>query len=235
MHALPPRLPAAFLLASLAEAAPPCGPPTTSRVADPRGSRLPAALTWARARAGGGGVPAAHRAAGRRSGARSRRPQLPGAETEAEGGASRAAGSRQGGAGGRAGAGPARCRRARARARRKPPGTPAPALTGPRRAHPSPWQRRAGQYAASHGLPDPPLVVIERGREFKLGSGARARLRGVAGAEAGLCGLGARDSHLLSLQTPFRLLFSFPPRMWGAEEVAGNTSFARSGSPIKRY
>lgn len=94
VHALPPRLPAAFLLAALAEVARPADSP--SPASPTPGSWLPAALTWARARAGGGGVPAAHRAAGRRSGARSRRPQLPGAETEAEGGASPAAGGARG-------------------------------------------------------------------------------------------------------------------------------------------
>lgn len=138
------------------------------------------------------------------------------------------------GARGRAGAGTARRRRARARARRKPPGTLAPALTGPRRAHPSPGQQRAGQYAASRGLPGPALVVIRRGREFKLGLGARARLRGVAGAEAGLWPRSSGGS-LAHPAQPFRLLFSFPTGMWGAEEVAGSTCFARSGSPIKWY
>lgn len=109
---------------------------------------------------------------------------------------------------------------------------PAPGPTGPTRHL---GNHGAGQSAASYGLPGQALVIIRRGREFK-GLGARTRLRGVTRAGAGLC---QRSSRMLirspcTTSSPSLFLPHFPSssRMWGAEEVAGNTCFAYSGRSI---
>lgn len=155
LHALPPRVPTPFLPSaspffSLAEAASPADLPTRPASASPC-PWPPVALTSARARAGGGGVPAAHRAASRGRGAASWRPHVLGAVTEAEGGAPSAGGPRRArGARGHAGAAPSRRRWARARARRAEAGQGgnrraplAPTqLLDPAGAHPSPRQPR---------------------------------------------------------------------------------------------
>lgn len=95
--------------------------------------------------------------------------------------------------------------------------------------------RGAGQSAASCGLLGRALVVVQRGREFKVGLGARARLRGVAVRARGRGG-GTRGAHLPTLHVLFAFSFLFPlfpcSRMRGTQEVAGNTCFANSGRPI---
>lgn len=234
LHVLPPRLPDPW---------PPLSWPFWPRRTAPPapGSRAPrpprpAAVTSTRARAGGGGVPAAHRAAGRGAGAGSWRSPVLGAETEAEGGAPRVGGPRGAcGAGGRAGAAPPSADRCGPG--REPAGALNPsAAAGPRLAHPSPRQPRRRPIRTSCGLPVPALVVVGRGREFKVGLGARARLRGVAGAPAGL----PQSWGYAALPPPrhrLRLFFSFPTappssRMWGAEEVTGNTFVAHNALPL---
>lgn len=70
--------------------------------------------------------------------------------------------------------------------------------------------RGAGQSAASCGLLGRALVVVQRGREFKVGLGARARLRGVAVRARGRGG-GTRGAHLPTLHVLFAFSFLFPP------------------------
>ena len=194
-----PEVPASFLLAasllaSPAEAARPAELPTAPESPAPQ-PQPPAALTLARARAGGGRVPAAHRAAVRGSRARKLAAADPGG-VDGGGGrrapSGRPAGNALGGGargdrplqlptGANLGAaglgGPGR----------KPPGNPRPRPArlwdpaGPTRHL---GNRGAGQSAASCGLPGWALVVVKRGREFKVGLG-RGRGRGAGPVRAG--------------------------------------------------
>lgn len=98
--------------------------------------------------------------------------------------------------------------------------------------------RGAGQSAASCGLLGRALVVVQRGREFKVGLGARARLRGVAVRARGRGG-GTRGAHLPTLHVLFAFSFLFPPLSLlqdaGNSRSGGEHLFCEQWAPNKCY
>lgn len=202
-------------------------PPPSPRPAPP--------LTSAGARAGGGGVPAAHRAAGPGSSARELAAAGPGG---GDGGGGRRAPNRRpaGGARGRVGARdlPLPPQRGAGQGAGWGGNRPAPlslAAVGVPAGPPRHLGNRGdAQSPASFGLSGRALVVVKRGREFKVGLGARARL----GAWPARAGGEAAGPGMPTYSPPRPLCLFFPSLLQdvGRRGSGRHTYFAYSGRPI---